>query len=76
MEFTVGQVSRNMKCLIHNIRDSIFLVLHSNDTTVWIDVPSTRQSMGEKKLLVDYVCVNIGNQVCRQSLWALIVHHY
>ena len=49
------------------MRDNTFLVVRSNGKVVWSDVPSTRQSLTEEKLmscveyLIDNIYVNVGN---------------
>ena len=46
-------------------------MVHSNGKVVWSDVPSTRQSLTENKLisyveyLIDNISVNVGNEVYR-----------
>ena len=66
-----------MKYLIqeaYRVRDNVFLVVRSNGKGVWSDVPSTRQSLTEDKLityveyLIDNVYVNVGNKVYRQCV--------
>ena len=56
------------------MRDNTFLVVRSNGKVVWSDVPSTRQSLTEEKLvsyveyLIDSIYVNLGNGVYRQCV--------
>ena len=53
------------------MRDNTFLVVRNNGKVVWSDVPFTRQSLTEDRLIsyVEYlIYVNVGNQVYRQCV--------
>ena len=56
------------------MRDNTFLVVCSNGKVVWSDVPYTRQSLIEDKLishvehLIDNIYVNVGNGIYRQCV--------
>ena len=56
------------------MRDNTFLVVRNNGKVVWSDVPSTRQSLTEDRLisyveyLIDNIYVNVGNGVYRQCV--------
>ena len=56
------------------MRNNTFLVVRNNGKVVWSDVPSTRQSLTEDRLisyveyLIDNIYVNVGNQVYRQCV--------
>ena len=66
-----------LKCLIqeaYKMRDNTFHVVRNNGKVVWSDVPSTRQSLTEDRLisyveyLIDNIYVNVGNGVYRQCV--------
>ena len=58
----------------YKVRDNTYLVVHSNGRVVWSDVPSTKQSLTEDKLisyvdyLIDNIYVSVGNKVYRQCV--------
>ena len=58
----------------YKVRDNSFLVVNNNGKGMWSDVPSTRQSLTEDKLisyveyLIDNIYVSIGNKIYRQCI--------
>ena len=58
----------------YRVRDNTFLVVCNNGKVAWSDVPSTRQSLTEDKLishveyLIDNIYVSVGNRIYRQCV--------